>query len=183
MVPRYTLYPITTDELATQDKLAEWATGCTPAPDRVIGVGEFEASLVTVTLPVTLPAAAGANVTFKLAVCPEARTSPAGMPLALNPAPAMLTLEMLILVLPEFVKVTPNALLLPTLTFPKLRVDALTVSCPGWVLTLRVTVLLVTLPAELLIVTLSCAPLSALVAAVVKLEEVAPGIGIPFFRH
>src|SRR2546428_7245113 len=156
---------MTVDGLAIQDNSPEWATGCTPIPDRVIVAGEFEASLVTLTLPVTLPEAAGAKVAPKLAVCPEVTTSPAGMPLAVKPAPAMMTLEMLILALPEFVKVTPKTLLLPTLTLPKLRVDGLAVSGPGGALTMRVTALLATLPTELLTVTLNCAPLSEVVSA------------------
>ena len=159
------MYPMTVDGLAIQDKPAEWATGWTPVPDRVIVAGEFEASLVTLTLPVTLLAAAGAKVALKLAVCPEVRTSPAGMPLAVKPAPAMMTLEMLILALPEFVKVTPKTLLLPTLTLPKLRVDVLAVSGPGGALTVRVTALLVTLATELLTVTLNWVLLSEVVVA------------------
>jgi hypothetical protein len=87
------------------------------------------------------------------------------MPLAVKPGPAMMTLEMLILALPEFVKVTPKTLLLPTVTLPKLRVDVLTVSCPGGALTVRVTTLLVTLPAELLTVTLNCMLLSEVAVA------------------
>ena len=122
-MPRYTLYPMTVDGLAIQDKLAEWATGWTPVPDRVIVAGEFEASLVTLTLPTTLPAVAGAKVALKFAVCPEVKTSPAGIALVVKPGPAIMTLEMLMLALPEFVKVTPKTRLLPTLTLPKLRVD------------------------------------------------------------
>jgi hypothetical protein len=156
---------MTADGLAIQDKPAEWATGWTPVPDRVIVAGEFEASLVTLTLPVTLPAAAGAKVALKLAVCREVRTSPAGRPLAVKPGPAMMTLEMLILALPEFVKVTPKTLLLPTVTFPKLRVDMLMDNGPEGALTVRVTALLVTLPAELLTVTSNCMLLSEVVVA------------------
>jgi hypothetical protein len=153
------------DGLAIQDKAAEWATGWTPVPDRVIVAGEFEALLVTLTLPVTLPAAAGVKVALKLAVCPEVRTSPAGRPLAVKPGPAMMTLEMLILAVPELVNVTPKTLLLPTLTLPKLRVEVLTVSGPAGALTVRVAELLVTLPAELLTVTSNCMPLSEVVVA------------------
>ena len=156
---------MTEDGLAIQDKPAEWAAGWTPVPDRVIVAGEFEASLVTLTLPVTLPAAAGAKVALKLAVCPEVKTSPAGRPLAVKPGPAMMTLERWILAVPELVKVTPKTLLPPTLTLPKLRVEVLAVSGPGGALTVRVTELLVTLPAELLTVTLNCTPLSEVVVA------------------
>jgi hypothetical protein len=56
--------------------------GWTPLPDKVIDAGEFEALLVTVTLPVTLPVAAGAKITFKVAAYPGVRMSPVGTPLA-----------------------------------------------------------------------------------------------------
>ena len=51
-------------------------------------------------------------------------------------------------------------------------------------LTVRVAALLVTLPAELLTITVNCAPLSELVVAGVVYEvEVAPLIAVPFFFH
>jgi hypothetical protein len=55
----------------------------TPVPDKVIDAGEFEALLVTLTLPVMVPVAAGAKVTFKAAVCPGGKISPVEIPLAL----------------------------------------------------------------------------------------------------
>src|SRR5216684_2747846 len=39
---------------------------CTPVPLKVIVAGEFVALLATLTLPVTLPAAAGAKVTLRV---------------------------------------------------------------------------------------------------------------------
>src|ERR1700675_158202 len=122
-------------------------------PDKVIDAGEFEALLVMVTLPVTLPVTAGPKVTFKVAICPAAIMSPLGTPLALNPGPEMLTLEMVMLELPESVNVKVWLLVVPTFTFPKLKFDALAVNCPGMALTVRVAALLVALPAELLTVT------------------------------
>lgn len=41
-----------------------------PVPDRLIEAGEFNALLATVMLPVTLPDAAGANVTFSVTISP-----------------------------------------------------------------------------------------------------------------
>ena len=125
--------------------------------------GEFAALLVMVTLPVTPPVAAGAKTTFKVAVCPGVRISPLDRPLTLKPAPKKTTLEMVILEVPELVNVTFWLLLVPTLTLPKLKVEALAVSCPGTALTVRVAALLVTLPAELLTVMENCKPLSAVV--------------------
>jgi hypothetical protein len=51
-------------------------------------------------------------------------------------------------------------------------------------LTVRVAMLLITLPVELLTATLNCDPLSDVaVAAVVYVAEAAPPIEVPFFRH
>ena len=123
--------------------------------------------LVIVTLSVTLPVAAGVKVTVKVAVCPGPRMSPLDRPLILKPAPEpeKMTLEIVILALPELVNVTLWALVVPILTLPKLNVEALGVSCPGTALTVRVAALLVTLPAELLTVIENCDPVSAVVVA------------------
>ena len=112
----------------------EVTVGCTPVPDRLMVMEEFEALLVITTLPETLPAAAGANVTATLVLWPEANVIP-DMPVALNPAPETTTLEIVALALPEFVSVALKELLLPVLTLPKLRLDELKVSCAeavGW---------------------------------------------------
>jgi hypothetical protein len=77
--------------------------------------------LVTVTLPVTPTVADGAKVKSSMAVCPGVRIWPVETPDAVNPAPEMLTFEIVTLEFPPFVSVTPCTLLVPTLTFPKLR--------------------------------------------------------------
>jgi hypothetical protein len=41
---------------------------CTPDPLNAIAAGEFVALLATLTLPVTLPAAAGAKATLRVTV-------------------------------------------------------------------------------------------------------------------
>ena len=128
--------------------------------------GEFDALLVTVTLPVTLPLAAGANVTFRGTTCAGVMICPMEMPLAVKPAPEIVTLETVILELPEFVKLTGRELLLLTFTLPKLRLVVLGVRAPGGgALTVSVAALLVALPAELLTTTVNCAPLSEVVSA------------------
>ena len=90
-------------------------------PDRATVAGEFVALLVTVTLPFTLPAAVGANAMLSVADWLGVRTVPAVTPLALNPAPVTATLDMVMLEFPLFVSVTLDEPLLPTFTFPKLR--------------------------------------------------------------
>ena len=90
--------------------------------------GELVALLTSETLPIAAPAVVDAKTTLKLAVCPAAKVSGAVRPLALKPLPETLICEMLTLELPELVRVTVcGALLLPTVTFPKLRLVGLAV--------------------------------------------------------
>jgi hypothetical protein len=183
-VPTYVLYPVTVDVLAIQDNMTEWVTGATPVPARAIVCVPPDALLATSMLPVIAPLAAGVNVAFKVAVWPGVRTVPADRPLALNPAPEMLTFEIVTFAVPAFVSVTLCELLLETFTLPKVRLAELTLrtGVPGF--TVRMAVLLTTLPTLLVIATVNCAPLSALVvAAVVYEEEIAPLIGFPFLSH
>lgn len=155
---------MTVDVLAVQLNVAECANA--PKPDKLTETGEFEALLVMVTLPVVLPVAAGANVTFSVTTWPGVMICPLEIPEAVKPAPEMVTPETVILTLPEFVNVTPRALLVLTITSPKLRVVLLGLSAPGVAaLTVSVALLLVALPAELVTTTLNCAPLSAVVSA------------------
>jgi hypothetical protein len=90
--------------------------------------GELVALLATVTVPLTPVDVAGVKVTLIVAVCPGVRICPVETPLAENPAPEMLTLEMVTLEFPALVNVTPKVLLLPILTLEKLRLVALAAS-------------------------------------------------------
>ena len=128
-----------------------------------IVVGELDALLTIVTLPVTPPVAAGAKVIFKVAVSLTAMICPVEIPLTLKPGPEMLALATVTLEPPEFVRVAESVLLLPTSTLPKLRLDELGLSVPG-TLTISVATALVAVPAELLTTTLNWAPLSELVS-------------------
>lgn len=107
--------------LAVQFNVTECEPGWAPAPDNEIVAGELAASLVTVTAPVALDAAAGVKVTLSAAVCPGVRICPVETPLAVNPAPEMLTFEMVTLELPALANVTPRRLLLPIVTFSKFK--------------------------------------------------------------
>ena len=134
-------------------------------PDSAITVGQFEALLVTVMPPVTLPAVAGANVALNVAVCPGERMTPESPPLALNPAPATLTFEIVTLEFPVFVSVTLCELLLDTFTLPNPRLLELLFKRRVAGLTVSRAALLVALPPPLLTAAVNCAPLYEVVVA------------------
>ena len=94
-----------------------------PVPDKLIVVGELVALLVMATFePLTAPGVVGANVTIRFADCPGVSTVPFEMPLALNPAPVTVTLEIVIFEFPLLVSDVVKEELLPSFTFPKLKV-------------------------------------------------------------
>src|SRR6266699_3839203 len=94
----------------------------------MIASGSGEVASATVTLPVTVPALAGAKVTDRLALCPGARVSPAGTPLALKPAPEILTLDTDNAAAPALVMLTERVLVVPVFTLPKLILACAAVS-------------------------------------------------------
>jgi hypothetical protein len=100
----------------------------TPLPLRAIVAGEFAALLFTNTLPVTEPVAVGAKFTLNVVLCPAVKVSGV-RPLTLKPAPETLSEETFTLALPVLVNVTVLPLLLPTFTFPKLKLLGLAVTC------------------------------------------------------
>lgn len=102
-----------------------------PVPDKgIVRVG-FVAVEVTVTSPLALPAAVGANSTEKVAVPPPGSTTGAVMPLKLNPVPLIATFEIVMVVLPVLVTVSEMDWLLPTVTLPNARVVGSEPSGPG----------------------------------------------------
>lgn len=107
--------------LALQDSATVWELACAPVPDRAIVAGEPVALLLTVTVPVTLPAAVGLKITLKVRLC--AGVNVAGMPgaLRLNPVPVAAMLEMVTLAFPVLVTMTVCVADVPVLTLPKLR--------------------------------------------------------------
>ena len=155
-VPGASVFPTLTRPGATQaGNVGVGGATTTPTPLSVTVVGEFVASLVTVTLPVRIPVATGAKAAFNVAVCPGARIVPVGTPLAMKPAPETLTFEIVTLELPVFLSVTPRMLLVPESMFPKLKLVELTLSRRVAGFTVSVAALLVTLPAELLTTTVN----------------------------
>lgn len=113
--------------LGTQVNATKWADVCVPAPESAIVAGEFVALLSTVTVPDELPVDTGANVASSVADCPGARIKPVETPLSEKCAPEMLTFDNVTFEFPAIVRVTLRALLFPTSTFPKLKLEAFVV--------------------------------------------------------
>jgi len=113
--------------LGSQVKSTKWADVCVPVPESAIVAGEFVALLSTITLPDELPVDTGENMASSVADCPGARIKPVETPLSEKCAPEMLTFDIVTLEFPAFVSVRLRALLFPTATFPKLRLEALVV--------------------------------------------------------
>lgn len=91
---------------------------CTPVPvSGTVTVGSL-ALLAIVMLPDAAPEVVGANCAVKLVLWLAARVSGVESPIAVKPAPAALTAEIVALVLPLFVSVMVCWPLLPTETFP-----------------------------------------------------------------
>ena len=66
-IARYTLYPTMPAEvLAVQLSSTECVVAAMPSPLTAMVAGEFVALLATFTLPLTVPAVFGANVTFNV---------------------------------------------------------------------------------------------------------------------
>jgi hypothetical protein len=113
------------DVLAVQDNATLEGVTDTPVPETVIVEGEFVALLAMLALPLINPAAVGANWAVNVADWVGVKISPEVKPLALKPPPDTLTFEIVTFELPLLVTVTFNELLLPTFTFPKDRLEAL----------------------------------------------------------
>jgi hypothetical protein len=122
------LYPLTPFErLESHDSVTECGVAAAwPVPERLTVVGVLVALLATLTLaPVTAPAVVGSNVTVSVAVWPGVRIVPFVTPLALNPAPVVVTPEIVTFALPVFVSVEVCELDVFTVCVPKLKLAGL----------------------------------------------------------
>lgn len=95
-----------------------WGEIETPVPVSDTFVGEPVALLAIATLPLTIPAVAGANWTVRTAVWFGVRIKPDVTPLAVIPAPVTVTLEIVMFEFPLFFRVVVRELLLPVFTLP-----------------------------------------------------------------
>ena len=84
--------------------------------------------LATLMLPEAPPAPVGAKTTFSVADWFGVKDVPALRPLVLKAAPVGATLAIVTFEFPLLVKVTLNVLLLPSFTFPKLKLVGLAAS-------------------------------------------------------
>src|SRR5215470_6298249 len=105
-------------------------TGATPTPVNDCVVGALVALLVNVRLAFAVPLACGLNVTVKPADWPADSVVGSAIPESTNslvpvPPEETVTDALLALMLPVRADVAP------TVTFPKLKLAGVTVSCPG----------------------------------------------------
>jgi hypothetical protein len=96
-----------------------------PVPLKVIVRVGFVALEVITMLPLAAPAVVGANVPVTVALAPAAICCPALSPLAPNPVPLAVTVPIVTVAFPEFVKVNDCWLDWPTATLLKLKLPGL----------------------------------------------------------
>lgn len=125
---RYTLYPVTVEVLAVHASATECVVACTPDPDNVIVAGDPAAVLVTVTVPVSVPATVGLKTTPNVRLCPTDSVTGALAPVSVKPVPLALICETVTPEFPEFVTVTFFVDDVPVFTLPKDRLVVLNVS-------------------------------------------------------
>jgi len=111
------------------DKLAVGCPTPTPVPDKEMLRVRLRALVTIDTLPVTLPAAAGAKLTSKVVPWLTPRVRGNASPLTLKPVPRTVSRATHTLRVPVLVSVTAKVLRVPTVTFPKLRLSELKLSC------------------------------------------------------
>ena len=100
-----------------------------PVPERATLIGEPDALLATVRVPVSFAALLGSKFTVYVSDCPGVKTTLVEEPLRLNPVPATATLEMLAFVFPVFFTITCFEFADPTDALPKLTLVGLAISC------------------------------------------------------
>jgi hypothetical protein len=122
VLPTVTLPKLTLAGLTPRRRLP------TPVPERDTVAGELVALLTTEIVPLAEPAAVGANVIVKVALCPPARVSGTERPLVLKPEPVTVSPETTTLALPVSVSVAVWEALLPTLMLPRLTLAGVTLS-------------------------------------------------------
>jgi hypothetical protein len=103
----------------------------TAVPVTAIARFEFVAVETIDKLPLSVPAAMGAKVRSKPALCPAARVRGNASPLIVKPDPVKLDWEIVALEPPEFVRVTVCFCELPRVTLPKETLAGTAANCPA----------------------------------------------------
>ena len=123
------LLPTTTLPKAALDG-AVAICACVPVPLKAIAMGEPGALLAIEMLPLAPPAEDGVKLAESPALWPGLRVVGVDNPVMTKPEPEELAEEIVMLAVPEFVRVMDCDPLLPTATLPKLTLVGLAVSFP-----------------------------------------------------
>ena len=125
------LEPVCTEPKLRLELLAESVPGAVAVPESGTVSEALDALLVTVRLPVGLPAEVGLNTTLNETLLPASTVAGSVRPLTLKPAPKAVAWLIVTLLPPELVNVCANVLLDPVSTEPKLRLEGLGVKAPA----------------------------------------------------
>jgi hypothetical protein len=123
------LLPTTTLPKAALDGAAA-ICACVPVPLNVIARGEPGALLANEMLPLAPPAEDGVKLAESPTLWPVLSVVGVDNPAMAKPEPETLAAEIVMLAVPELVRVMDCDPLLPTATLPKLTLVGLVVSCP-----------------------------------------------------
>lgn len=105
--------------------------GLVPVPESAMLSGEFEAFEMMASVPLSAPAAGGANAAVKVTLCPGFSVTGSVSPVKENPVPETFACEIVTGDPPEFVKVSYRLAVLPTCTPPKPSEDGFALSVPA----------------------------------------------------
>ena len=130
VLPRYTLYPVTLELLALQDKLTLCWTAGVPLPVRASLTGEPAALVAKDKLADAAPLDWGVKTSANDAVPPAGIVTGKTSPLSVNSVLFTETEETVTLA-PLALKVAGMLLLAPTATLPKLKLPGFTENCPA----------------------------------------------------
>jgi hypothetical protein len=130
LLPTFTLPKLTVVGLVlNSDCVCVGVCACVPVPLNAIAMGEPAALLAIEMLPLAPPAEDGVKLAEKLTLWPALSVVGVDNPAMAKPVPETLAEEIIMLAVPEFVRVMDCDPLLPTATLPKLTVIGLAVSC------------------------------------------------------
>src|SRR5579863_110242 len=125
LLPTWTVPKLMLEGFAVSEPVAR------PVPESGRLREASEAVLTNATLPLTAPAACGANATLKFVLCPAANVSGRASPARLNPVPVTVACETVSVEPPELVSVACCFWLLPIRTLPRAMLAGLTARKPA----------------------------------------------------